>query len=438
MLSAKQAEEIILGLVPTLDVETVDLSSAAGRVLSGPVTSQLDFPHWDNSAMDGYAVRFADVQNCSATQPTVLSVVEEIPAGYQPQRVIQTGEAARIFTGACMPVGADTVVMQEETRKEAGDSPRSLLGDRIAILAAPPALGNFVRHRGSFYQAGTTLLPGGIALNAAEIAVLAAVQCQQLPVYRRPRVAIFSTGDELVTPDRPLQPGQIVDSNNYALSVFVSQMGAIPISLGIVRDRPEDLQAAIAKAINSADVVLSSGGVSVGDYDYVEQILAQLGAEIHIRSVAVKPGKPLTVATFERERGREFLNPRSTLYFGLPGNPVSALVSCWRFVQPALQKLSGLADGWGPMFVRARSLQDLHSDGKRETYLWGRLRLVAGEYEFELAGGSHSSGNLINLAQTNGLAVLPVGQRAIASGEPIQVLVISNPIIFVGAGFAQK
>jgi molybdopterin molybdotransferase len=428
MLSAKQAEEIILGLVPTLDVETVDLSSVAGRVLAAPVTSELDFPHWDNSAMDGYAVRFADVQNCHETQPALLSVIEEIPAGCQPQHTIQPGEAARILTGACMPAGADTVVMQERTRKE---------DDRIAILAAPPAPGDFVRHRGAYYQAGTTLLPAGIALNAPEIAVLAALKCQQLPVYRRPRVAIFSTGDELVTPDRPLQPSQIVDSNNYALSVFVAQMGAIPISLGIVRDRPEELKNAIEQAVTSADVVLSSGGVSVGDYDYVEQILGQLGAEIHIRSVAVKPGKPLTVATFagERERGREGESEKtlnstlkaslSKLYFGLPGNPVSALVSCWRFVQPALKKLSGLADGWKPMIVRARSIQDLRSDGKRETYLWGKLRLVDGEYEFELAGGSHSSGNLINLAQTNGLAVLPVGQNAIATGETVRVLIRS-------------
>jgi molybdopterin molybdotransferase len=442
MLSVKKAEEIILGLVPTLDVETVDLSSAAGRVLAAPVISELDFPHWDNSAMDGYAVRFADVQNCRETQPALLSVVEEIPAGYQPQLTVRLGEAARIFTGACMPAGADTVVMQEETRKEPGE--------RIAILSAPPTPGNFVRHQGSFYQAGTTLLPTGIALNAPEIAVLAALKCQQLSVYRRPRVAIFSTGDELVTPDRPLQPGQIVDSNNYALSVFVAQMGAIPISLGIVRDCPEELKNAIERAVTSADIVLSSGGVSVGEYDYVEQILAQLGAEIHIRSVAVKPGKPLTVATFETIidstlcAGEAFgdralphtnkLSPEcfaptnSKLYFGLPGNPVSALFSCWRFVQPALRKLSGLADGWEPMFVKARSVQDLRSDGKRETYLWGKLRLVDGEYEFELAGGSHSSGNLINLAQTNGLAVLPVGQTSIATGETVPVLITNSGV----------
>ncbi len=417
MLPVKQAEEIILGLVQPLDRhqdnEIVDLSSAAGRILAAPVTSHLDFPHWDNSAMDGYAVRFADVQNCDEKQPAVLEVVEEIPAGYQPQRSIQQGQAARILTGAVMPAGADTVVMQEETRAE---------GDRVFILAAPESQA-YVRHQGAFYKAGTPLLPEGIVLQAPEIAVLAAAQCTQMAVYRRPRVAILSTGDELVTPDQPLQPGQIVDSNQYALAALVAQMGGTPLPMGIVLDQPEALKDAIALAVASADVVLSSGGVSVGDYDYVDEILAQLGAQIHIRAVAVKPGKPLTVATFSTDSAS---NQKSVLYFGLPGNPVSSLVSFWRFVQPALKKLSGRAGDWEPVFVQARSRHDLHSDGQRETYLWGRLDLVAGVYEFELAGGRHSSGNLINMAQTSGLAVLPAGQAFIPAGEPVQVLAVSG------------
>ena len=170
-------------------------------------------------------------------------------------------------------------------------------------------------------------------------------------------------------------------------------------------------------------MVLSSGGVSVGDYDYVEQILTSLGVEIHIRAVAVKPGKPLTVATASTGSYQ-----KPVLYFGLPGNPVSAMVTFWRFVQPALRKLAGLTQAWGPTFVQARSRHDLQSDGKRETYLWGQLHLVDGLYEFQLAGGSHSSGNLINLAQTNGLAVLPVGKTSISSGKPVQVLQVSSPL----------
>jgi molybdopterin molybdotransferase len=202
------------------------------------------------------------------------------------------------------------------------------------------------------------------------------------------------------------------------LAALVAQSGGEAVMLGIVPDEPEVLKDAIAQAVSSADMVLSSGGVSVGDYDYVDEILAQLGAEIHLRAVAVKPGKPLTVATFSN-------NQHPILYFGLPGNPVSSLVSFWRFVQPAIKKLAGLAAGWEPVFMEARSHHDLHSDGKRETYLWGKLHLVNGVYEFQKAGGSHSSGNLINLAQTNALAVLKVGQASIKAGEPVQVLQIN-------------
>ena len=293
MLSVQQAEEIIFKRVQPLDAlldaEVVDLLAAFDRILAMPVTSDLDFPHWDNSAMDGYAVRYADVEGCSASQPAVLEIAEEIAAGKQPQHTIKPGQAARIFTGAMMPEGADTVVMQEETRLE---------GSRVVILSAPKSQA-FVRHRASYYQAGTPLLMPGIPLFAPEIGILASAQCTQVSVYRRPRVAILSTGDELVTPDRPLQPGQIVDSNQYAMAAIVAQSGGIPLLLGIVADQPEALKNAIASALTSADIVVSSGGVSVGDYDYVDRILESLGAEIHLRAIAIKPGKPLTFATFK-------------------------------------------------------------------------------------------------------------------------------------------
>ncbi|NES82338.1 MAG: molybdopterin molybdotransferase MoeA [Moorea sp. SIO2B7] len=409
MISVTEAESIILDLVQPLDrqkdTEIINLDVSLGRILATPVTSKLDFPHWDNSAMDGYAVRYSDVQECHQNKPAVLEIVEEIPAGYQPKLTIQTGQTARIFTGGVMPSGADTIVMQENTNRE---------GNQIKIFSSPKPQ-EFVRHRASFYQAGNPLLMPGIEINAAEIAVLAAAQCTKLTVYRCPRVAIFSTGDELRKPDQSLQPGQIVDSNGYALAAFVANNGGLPIPMEIVPDQPDALKEAISKAIYKADFVLSTGGVSVGDYDYVDQILTELGGEIKINSVAVKPGKPLTVATFSN----------SCLYFGIPGNPVSALVSCWRFVQPALKKLSGLSGNWKPMFIKARSRHQLHSGGKRETYLWGQLYLVDDTYEFDLAGGSHSSGNLINLAQTNGLAVLPMGQTNINPGEEVKVMLVS-------------
>lgn len=419
MVSVSDAQAIILNLVQPLDhqrdTEVVDLLVADSRILAVPVTSPLDFPHWDNSAMDGYAVRYEDVQH-SSENPAVLEIVEDIPAGYQPKSTIQPGQAARIFTGAVIPAGADTVVMQEKTRREE---------NRVFILDAPKPQ-EFVRHKASFYQAGTQLLPAGIKLNAPEIAVLAAAQCPQLSVYRRPRVAIFSTGDELVPIEQPLQPGQIVDSNQYAIAALVRQSGAEPILLGIVKDDPVALEKVIAHAVAIADIVLSSGGVSVGDYDYVDKILESLRAKIHIRAVEIRPGKPLTVATFPSTDAINPVSSHSPLYFGLPGNPAAVLVTFWRFVLPAIKKLSGITEGWEPMFLKVRSHHELRSNGKRETYLWGKLHLIDGVYEFHQADGSQSSGNLINLAQTNALAVLPVGKTLIYPQEEVQVLQLGN------------
>jgi molybdopterin molybdotransferase len=257
---------------------------------------------------------------------------------------------------------------------------------------------------------------------APDLAILAAAQCQQVLAYRRPRVAILSTGNELVSIDQPLQPGQIVDSNQMALAALVVQSGGEPVYLGIIPDQPEALRAAIANALTTADLILSTGGVSVGDYDFVEEILTALGATLEIQSVAIKPGKPLTVATFPTQGSES----RSVLYFGLPGNPASVLVTFWRFVQPALQKLAGLRTGWEPRFIQAKLQQSLRSDGKRETYVWGRLELVDGLPCFTPAAGVQNSGNLINLAQTNGLAVISIGQTELAAGQLARVLLVGD------------
>ncbi|MFH7244896.1 MAG: gephyrin-like molybdotransferase Glp [Spirulina sp.] len=415
MVPAVEAEAIILSLVAmpdgVADGETVALGAAAGRILAIPVTGALDIPHWDNSAMDGYAVRHADVQQANADQPVALTLTETIPAGQPPTQPVAPGQAARILTGSMMPAGADTVVMQERTERQ---------GDRVLILAAPQP-GQFVRHRGGFYQAGQPLMAAGTALGGPELAVLAAAQCGQVTVFRRPRVAILSTGDELVNPETPLKPGQIVDSNQYALAALVQAAEAEPILLGIIPDQPQALAAAIQSALTQADMILSSGGVSVGDFDYVDRILADLGATLHIRSVAVKPGKPLTVATLP---AADTQRP-PVLYFGLPGNPVSALVSFWRFVEPALRKQSGLGQDWSPRFVEAITQHDLKGGGGRETYLWGTLRPNLdhpSRHDFYLAGGSHSSGNLVNLAGTNALAVVPVDQETLPAGEVVRVM----------------
>ncbi len=412
MIPVDRAEAIILDLVcPIAETEVVAIAAATGRILAAAIASQLDFPHWDNSAMDGYAVKFADVRSSSPKHPVTLEVVEEIPAGYQPQRELQAGEAARIFTGAIVPAGADTIVMQEYTQR---------VQKTFVKIQAAPAARAFIRLRGEYARSGDLLLAAGTVLNPPEIAILAATGCGEVSVYRRPRVAILSTGDELVSIDTALQPGQIVDSNQYAIAAFVERAGGIPIRLGIVPDDRQKLTAAMTEAIATADLVLSTGGVSVGDYDYVEAILAELGGDIQIRAVAVKPGKPLTVARFTRAQ-------RTIGYFGLPGNPVSALVSCWRFVQPAINKLAGLPKStWQPTWLKAVTSCDLTADGKRESYLWGKVELVAGDYQFALAGGSHTSGNLINLAGTNALAVIPVGTTLLTAGDKVQVLAIDR------------
>ncbi len=415
ILSVAAADEILATLGGPLDaqvesewVDLLDLVGQGDRILSQPITSPLDFPHWDNSAMDGYGVRYDDVVGCSVEHPAVLKIVEEIAAGQVPKQAIAPGQAARIFTGAMLPEGADTIVIQENTRRE---------GERVVILEPPGAIREFVREQGAFHRAGDLLLPAGVCIGPADLAVLAAAQCAQVQVYRRLQVGILSTGDELVAPDQPLGPGQIVDSNRYALGALVHQSGALPRMLETLPDRPELLKTAIQGALAQVDldVVLSSGGVSVGDHDHVDQVLEALGATLQIRAIAVKPGKPLTVATIPRDSGR------SLLYFGLPGNPVSALVSFWRFVQPTLLRLSGRRD-WQPRFVTAIADQTLKGGGQRETYLWGNLTWTEDRGRFAIAGGSHSSGNLVNLAQTNALAKLPIGVKTIPAGSPVEVL----------------
>ncbi len=418
MISAAEAEAKILDLTPFPwggdDIEQIALTAANHRILAENISSDLDFPHWDNSAMDGYAVRYNDVQQATTEHPINLMVTEDIPAGKLPTLVIQPGQAARILTGSMMPQGADTVVIQEVTRRD---------DDQVTVLEAPSP-NQYVRHKGSFYRAGEPLLTAGTRLGGPEIAILAAAQCAALPVYRRPRVAILSTGDELVTPGQPLKPGQIVDSNQYALAALIEAAGAVPVPLGIVADHPQALAQGIRTALQKADIIVSSGGVSVGDYDYVDQVLTDLGATLHIRAVALKPGKPLTVATFLASESTQITG--NAMYFGLPGNPVSALVSFWRFVAPAIRKRAGLPQGWSPQWITATTQDALKAGGGRETYLWGRLTTTETELHkiFHLAGGSHSSGNLINLAGTNALAVVPVGTKSVAAGATIKVMQI--------------
>ena len=421
MLPVAEVEKIILNLVkpfdPEFDSEILPLSQTLNRILAEEIKSELDFPHWDNSAMDGYALRYADLENLQEIKLAIAP--KDIPAGVATSRTLAQGECIRIFTGGMLPIGADTVVMQEDS---------DLLGNFLQ-LKVKPQQGEYVRRKGEFIQAGTTLVTAGTKLGATEIGALASARCQQVKVFRQPKVAIISTGNELVSLEDSqfLQAGQIIDSNLYALSTLINQSGAIAIPFGVVRDNRQELESVIRRAIATADIVISTGGVSVGDYDYVDELLVKIGADIHVQSVAIKPGKPLTFASFTRALNVNRSEDK-VLYFGVPGNPVSAMLSFWRFIRGAFAKLNGSNETyWYPQFIRAVTTEDLHAQGRRETYLWGKLTYAKGNPIFQPVKNylnNYSSGNLISAIGTNALAVMRINQTYVPAGDEALIMLI--------------
>ena len=421
MLPVAEVEKIILNLVkpfdPEFDSEILPLSQTLNRILAEEIKSELDFPHWDNSAMDGYALRYADLENLQEIKLAIAP--KDIPAGVATSRTLAQGECIRIFTGGMLPIGADTVVMQEDS---------DLLGNFLQ-LKVKPQQGEYVRRKGEFIQAGTTLVTAGTKLGATEIGALASARCQQVKVFRQPKVAIISTGNELVSLEDSqfLQAGQIIDSNLYALSTLINQSGAIAIPFGVVRDDRQELESVMRMAIATADIVISTGGVSVGDYDYVDELLVKIGADIHVQSVAIKPGKPLTFASFTRALNVNRSEDK-VLYFGVPGNPVSAMLSFWRFIRGAFAKLNGSNETyWYPQFIRAVTTEDLHAQGRRETYLWGKLTYAKGNPIFQPVKNylnNYSSGNLISAIGTNALAVMRINQTYVPAGDEALIMLI--------------
>jgi molybdopterin molybdotransferase len=314
-LSVDEALERILARVRTLEPLSVDLLDALGATLADDAIADRDVPPFRNSAMDGYAVIAADV----AGAPATLRVVGEIAAGAMPSRPIVRGEAMRIMTGAPLPDGADTIVRVEDTDNRT---------DSVTITVATK-LGTSVRAAGEDLKHGETILRTGTVLRAAEIGVLATIGRRSVRVIARPRVAVLSTGDELVELDAPLRPGQIRDANRYSLASAARAMGATPVPLGIVRDTADDLRRALRDAASKADVIVTSGGVSVGDHDHVKPVVDELGS-MDFWSIAIRPGRPLAFGEIDGK-----------LIFGLPGNPVSSLLGFELFVRPALLKMAG-------------------------------------------------------------------------------------------------
>ena len=403
MLTVEAARAAVLERIRPLGAERVALTGALGRVLAADVAAPYDNPPHDNSAMDGFAVRFADVAAATEESPATLPVIEDIPAGRVPEKRLEAGQASRIMTGAPVPDGCDTVIRVEDTRDR---------GDRVAILV-PEEEGANIRRRGEDMREGEPLIRAGAELGAGEVGVLAAVQQSFVAVGRRPTVAVLSSGDELVEIDQVRGPGQIVNSNTPALGAVAGACGAEPVLLPTVADDEAAIRASVEAAL-ACDFVVSSGGVSVGEHDYVKKVLDDLGAEEVLWRVAMKPGKPLF-----------FCMLRGKPCFGLPGNPVSSLISFLQFVGPAVRKAAGHPpERWPLPESTALMEHDVANDGDRRNFLRARLRLDAGgrltASTSHRAQGSHI---LTSMLGANGIVVLDPDQAA-AAGEPVTVQII--------------
>lgn len=398
MISVEQAQELILKEVKSTAAERCDLLSARNRVLAETVYARSDFPAFDNSAMDGYAVRSTD------GDLDHLEIIEVIAAGQRPSRTLERGQAARIMTGAMLPSGADAVLIQEEAQP----TENTLRFDRF------PAAGANVRRRGSFHQSGSPLLTPGSVLAPGEIALLAAAQRSFVLVHRPPVVAILSTGDELVGIDGDLSGVRIVDSNQYGLAAQVQQAGAVPRLLGIAPDDPTIIRERLIAALD-ADFIVLSGGASVGQFDYTPKVLEELGAQVVLYKINMKPGKPLL---FARCGGR--------LVWGLPGNPVSSLFCFWQFVYPAIRKSLGYPpQRWLLPTVQAKLTSPVRSRGDRRAYLRGQLSYQQQTWHFS-PYRTDNSGDLVSLTGINAFAWLEAGATAAAEGEQLPVLVVGE------------
>jgi molybdenum cofactor synthesis domain-containing protein len=395
MVSVESAIEAILSRTPVLATEEVTLEEAIGRILAETVKAGDDMPPFAASAVDGYALRVSD-----GLMPR--QVLAEIIAGATDQIEIRPGTASRIMTGAPVPPGADAVIMVEQTSEQNG----------ILQIDQVPREGDNIYPRGLDVSRGQIVLEAGTEIGAAEVGLLATVGLVRVTVYRRPTVAVLSTGDELIEPDQPLHPGAIRDSNRYALLAVIREAGGIPLSLGKVRDDEAAQEALIREGLERADVVLTSGGVSVGSRDLIKPILARLGT-IHFGRIAFKPGKPTTFATVGEK-----------LVFGLPGFPVSSLVSFEVFVRPALQKMQGHQRIHRPVVQaiveHALTPSPDRTEFQRAAVRWSQGRLVAE------STGSQRSSRLLSLVGANALLRIEPGTEPIPAGSLVEAHLVGD------------
>jgi molybdopterin molybdotransferase len=383
----------------------VAVRDALGRVLAESVVSTRRLPPADNSAMDGYAVRAQDLAAATPTGPVELEVVFEVTAGASAERALERGEAARILTGAPLPPGSDTVVRQEDCERR---------GSQLMVRISPKER-EHVRKAGEDVCEGQRVLAPGTVVGPAQIGMLVSLGRSVVAVHQRPRVAILSGGDELVEPDGEIAGGKIVSSNSYSVAAQCRELGAEPIYLGIARDTPEDLARHFRAGLHT-DVLVSSAGVSVGDRDFVRAVLEKLGCTLVLWGVEMKPGYPLAFGRFARDSG--------PLVFGLPGNPVSAMVTFEQFVRPAVRKMMGHAALFRPV-IEARL-------GERLEKKPGRLHFVrvglerSGEEIIATSTGSQSSGALSSMTRAQGLLIFPAEERELREGTSVAVQVLDE------------
>ncbi|HTP06997.1 MAG TPA: gephyrin-like molybdotransferase Glp [Anaerolineae bacterium] len=410
MLSVSEAQQAILSKIKRLEPETVLLLETQGRVLAEAIIAETALPPFDNSAMDGYAVRAEDLISAAPDHPVRLPVIADVPAGHPTSVEITAGTAARITTGAMLPRGADTVVPVEDT--DDGARGASELLQSVSIYTALPR-GAHVRTAGDDVQRGDQVLSAGVLIRPAEIALLSAVGYSRVKVYRRPRVAVLATGDELVEPNQQPAAGQIRNVNGYSTAAMVMRYGGVPLLLGIARDRTEEVAAKLEEAIGQgADLIVASAGVSVGAYDVVKDAVQAHGS-IDLWKVRMRPGKPIAFGAY-----------RQVPFFGLPGNPVSALMTFEQFVRPALRIMCGFTH-WKKPTVPVTLREAIESDG-RETYARAWVERHAGQWMARLSGGQGSN-MLHSLTRANALVIVPDGITHLDAGATAQAQMLDWP-----------
>ncbi len=415
MISVEEALGRILDVVPVLEAEDRPVLDALGQVLAGDVFSDLDIPPMMNSAMDGYAVQADSVGGASDATPVVLRVTDTVAAGQVPGTEVTPGTAVRIMTGAPIPAGADTVVPFEDTDEQERKAGGIAVNEITVRVEAPQ--GAYTRPAGQDVARGDLVLAGGTVLRPADIGVLASLGRNAVNVIRRPRVALLATGDELIEPGSELTPGKIFNSNTYSLAASIAHYGGIPRILGIAEDSIESMNAKLEEARDS-DILITSAGVSRGDYDIVKDVLAQHG-EISFWTVRMRPAKPLAFGVLEWPDGR------SVPHLGLPGNPVSALVAFEQFGRPAVFKMIGKT-GFGKPTIQAVLEEPVHNADGRRVYARVVITKRDGTYYASLTG--HQSSNLLtSMARANGLAICPEDVPMKNAGEVVNVEMLDWP-----------